>query len=210
MTAAPMNVAGSSPDQVLSATTTSAAISQGEGGIAAGNPVVIGLDLSLTATGVAAMSPRGFATRRLTVEGTGIIRLRRLLAEVERDAENASLVVVEGPSYGSVGAGTHERAGLWWLVRDMLWQHSIPCAVVPPSNLKKYAVGVGGGAKASKDAVLVACARHWPTFEGRNDEADALWLAAMGLDYLTGRSGMPALNRLALKSCSWPTMAAAS
>jgi Holliday junction resolvasome RuvABC endonuclease subunit len=89
----------------------------------------------------------------------------------------------------------------------MLWQQGVPTAIVPPSNLKKYAVGIGGGPKASKDAVLIAAARRWPTFEGRNDEADALWLAAMGLDHLTGRSVVPEVNRLALKSCSWPVAA---
>lgn len=208
MTAAQI-VADSTSDQVLSATTDSPAHGEGEAPSAGENPHVVGLDLSLTATGIAAMTPQGFRTRRVSVEGTGIIRLRRLVAEIERDTEHATLVVIEGPSYGSIGAGTHERAGLWWLVRDMLWQQGVPTAVVPPSNLKKYAVGIGGGPKASKDAVLVAAARRWPAFEGRNDEADALWLAAMGLDHLTATSVVPAAHRIALEGCTWPTVAAA-
>lgn len=190
------------------AATSSGAVSQGEGGTAPENhPLVVGLDLSLTSTGVALMRT-GFRTYRITPEGYGLSRLRLIVDAVREYTDGATLVVVEGPSYGSIGAGTHERAGLWWMVQDSLASASIPCAVVPPSNLKKYAVGVGGGPKASKDAVLVAAARRWPTFDGRNDEADALWLAAMGLDYLTGRTVVSELNRLALKSCSWPAAAA--
>lgn len=173
-------------------------------------PLVAGLDLSLVSTGLALISPSGFRTHRIHVEGNGIVRLRRIAYEVKQHLSGACLVVVEGPSYGSPGRGQHERAGLWWLIQDRLWRHGIACAVVPPANLKKYAVGIGGGPRASKDAVLLAAARRWAEFTGQNDEADALWLAAMGLDHLTGTSNVPSSHRVALTGCAWPTVPAAS
>lgn len=175
------------------------------------HPLVAGLDLSLVSTGLALISPSGFRTHRIRVEGTGIIRLRRIAYDIKQRLSGVALVVVEGPSYASSpGRGQHERAGLWWLVQDRLWRHGIACAVVPPANLKKYAVGVGGGPRASKDAVLLAAARRWPDFNGQNDEADALWLAAMGLDHLTGQACVPTTHRVALAGCTWPTVPAAS
>lgn len=217
----------------MSGLLNSPVVSQGEGEIAGGpgsgadtggpvlaagiggspspaHPLVVGLDLSLVATGVAVMTPSGLRTHRITVEGRGILRLRRIAGEIRTHIRAADLVVVEGPSYGSVGAGTHERAGLWWLVQDRLWRHGIACAVVPPANLKKYAVGAGGGKNASKDKVLLAAARQWPFFTGDNNEADAAWLAQMGLDYLTGHGPVPDRHRASLAGCTWPVVAAAS
>jgi crossover junction endodeoxyribonuclease RuvC len=170
------------------------------------SPLVIGLDLSLVATGLASLTPAYLHTVTIKVKGDGLLRLRRIASQIKDAVADAALVVVEGPSYGSQGRGQHERAGLWWLVADRLWNASVPLAVAPPSSIKKYAVGVGGGPKASKDAVLLAASRRFPTFDGDNNAADATWAAAMGLDHLTGRSPVPAAHRVALKGCTWPTL----
>lgn len=172
---------------------------------------ILGLDLSLTRIGAAHIDPDG----RCTVwaikppASTGHVRLDWLSCEIAghcEDFTSQDLVVVEGPSYGNQGTGRqsghHERAGLWWLVTWRLWCDDIPLAVVPPGTLKKYATGVGN---AGKDAVLLATAKRFPEFNGGNDEADALWLAAMGADHLGSPVvGMPAKHREALDAVKWP------
>lgn len=177
------------------------------------HPLVVGLDLSLVATGVALMRPAGLmSTQTVKVKGDGIVRLRRIVAAISEQvlACRPALVVVEGPSYGSVGRGTHERAGLFWLVMNALWENSTPVGVAPPSNIKKYALGVGGGPRATKDAVLLAASRRFPDFEGDNNAADATFAALMGVDHLTGQSVVPAAHRVALAGCAWPTVPRAS
>lgn len=170
---------------------------------------VLGLDLSLTSTGLAEAWQNGIRTWTIKPRGIGHERLEHLLYEIWKAAweyEGGHLVVVEGPSYGSQSGqkGHHERAGLWWLVTHKLWDCNVCVAVVPPSALKKYATGKGN---AGKDAVLLATARRFPDFDGGNDAADALWLAAMGADHL-GQPivAMPELNRAALKSVEWPAV----
>lgn len=166
--------------------------------------IVLGLDLSLTSTGIAGadwtevLKPK----KNLSFE-----RLRFLRDGVAEYLEifQPDLVVVEGPSYNSTGGHEHERGGCWWLVMERVDWLGIPIGVAPPTNIKKYATGVGGGPKSGKDFVVLSAARHFPWFEGGNDEADALWACAMGYDHLTEPlAKMPAVNRTALEKVAWP------
>lgn len=164
---------------------------------------VIGLDLSLTSTGLATKSSTvAIRPKKLT----GYPRLRFIRDRVRSTVlqTQPDLVVVEGPSYGSVGAGQHERGGLWWMVTEAIEEY-VPIAVAPPANIKKYATGVGGGPRAGKDAVLLAASRRFDWFVGGNDEADALWACALGHDQLgEPLVAMPQENRKALAGVAWP------
>lgn len=161
-------------------------------------PRVIGLDLSLTSTGVAG---NGW-TDRIKTKCRGHMRLDVIVDNILDFVRHADLVVVEGPSYGSTGSSYHELAGLWWLVTHNLWVHGIPFAVAAPGQVKRYATGKGN---ADKDVVIRQVARRFPWFEGGNDEADALILAAMGADQLGHPiAAMPETHRKALKSVEWP------
>lgn len=172
------------------------------------HPLVIGLDLSLRTTGIAHMTPGSVTTDIVTAAGTGLLRLRRLAHYIRNRCEGAALVCIEGPAYHQgVGAGYHERAGLHWLVLDRLWRTNTPVAIIGPSVLKAYATGRGN---SGKDAMILAAARRFPTFAGDNNQADALWLAAIGLDHLTGQTVVPAAHRTKLASVDWPTVARAS
>jgi hypothetical protein len=95
---------------------------------------VIGLDLSLTATGIAAYGWTDTITpaRKLS----GVERIADIANQIGAHlgaAELVDLVVVEGPSYGSQAGqqGHHERAGLWWHVAYQLWRRDIDIAVAP-------------------------------------------------------------------------------
>lgn len=167
-------------------------------------PKVLGLDLSMTSTGVA--SSIGWVNCIATKPAqfpTTFDRLRHIRAEVLLHVRGASLVVVEQLAIGSQTGQHLTRAGLWHLVMEAIDAADIPWASVTTQQLKKYATGKGN---ASKDATLLAVARRWPHWDiTGNDEADALTLAAMGSDHL-GRplADMPQVNREALDKVRWP------
>jgi crossover junction endodeoxyribonuclease RuvC len=170
---------------------------------------IIGLDLSLTATGVA--DSHG-APQLIKPRTKGHERLEQIAGAVDSIvlvgntmSDTADLVVVEGPSFGSEGSAYHQLAGLWWLITHNLWTARIPYAVVSPQARAKYATGKGN---AGKDAVLAAVVRRFPALEvNDNNVADAVVLMAMGCD----RAGvplvdMPAVNREALAKVDWPPL----
>jgi crossover junction endodeoxyribonuclease RuvC len=151
---------------------------------------VVGLDLSLTSTGVAVATPDGAITDRITTKpvpnATLTDRADRLqgIARgiVSGYTSGADLVLIEGPSYGSTTPHQHDRAGLWWLVVARLMSTLVPVVEVPPSTRMRYATGRGN---ASKDDVLSAVIRRYPHIDvNGNDEADSLILAAMGARHL--------------------------
>ncbi len=168
---------------------------------------IYGLDLSLTSTGVA--SAVGWAESiRPPAKLRGHARMAAILAGITDLVVQPDLVVVEGPSYGNQGAqrqaGHHERAGLWWLVTHNLWTRGVRVAVAPPASVKKYATGKGN---AAKDEVMVAVCRRFPWFDGNNDCADAVILAALGADHLgVPMVPMPAAHRVAMDGVAWPDL----
>jgi crossover junction endodeoxyribonuclease RuvC len=183
---------------------------------------VAGLDLSLTASGYALItdpdkavpmwwtSTHGSTPPAQRVWVTVHERIHALAHQLLHavDFADPDLVVMEGPSLGSTGAGTFDRSGLWWLVYDGLLGQGRAVAVVPPSNVKTYGTGKGGGADASKDAVLLAAARRYTSAPIRNNnEADALLLAAMGCRWLGApvEKSLPQTHTKALTKCQWPT-----
>ena len=175
-------------------------------------PRVFALDLSLTSTGAAYALDGEVHTGIIRSVSDGPIvtdqhaRLRGIVKGIWGFLDTwgtPELAVVEGPSYGSKGAGTWDRAGLWWLVMDSLISNRIPVAIVPPSCRARYATGKGN---ADKDLVLAETVRRFDRIL-RNDEADALVLAAMGCDHLGHPLvAMPAANRTALVKVAWPEL----
>jgi Holliday junction resolvasome RuvABC endonuclease subunit len=173
---------------------------------------VVGLDLSLTSTGVAGTTCGDVWTARIRPPAklTGHDRLNYIRRTIlDFYLPGVALVVVEGPSLRSPGKYAHESAGLWWLVTHSLWRAKTPTAIVPPNNRAQYATGLGD---ANKREVIASVAELFPWFNvgrrpGLADEADALVLAAMGCDW-AGEPlvVVPAKHRAALDGCVWPTL----
>ncbi|MGP8302023.1 hypothetical protein ACTPOK_29710 [Streptomyces inhibens] len=180
-------------------------------------PRVIGLDLSLTSTGVAgtdwakALRPG----RRRSHE-----RMDWLCEHIRVGVEEADLVVVEGAAYAQGGqAGHHELAGLWWLVTQYLWRHRIPYAVANPHHRTIYATGRANPvqhlprkerSRVAKGMVRSAAVERYGVEcegPGRYDQADATVLAAMGLDWLGYPTvPVPDTHRRALEAVRWPDL----
>lgn len=148
---------------------------------------IVGIDLSLTSTGIAVAEDGEFRVQRVTSKGTANDTLRQrhsrlslLTSRVTEATRLADLVVIEQPAYSQSGGSHHDRSGVWWLVLDgVINQVGADVVEVPPTTLKKYASGKGN---ASKDDMLTAVIRRYPHIEfSGNDEADAVALMAMGL-----------------------------
>ena len=165
-------------------------------------PTVVGLDLSLTGTGIAGWEQADVIRSR----DTGHARLAVLLSHIGAACHGADLVVVEGPAFGAKGSAYHQLAGLWWLVAHQLFTQGIPYAVVSPAAVKQYATSKGN---AGKDMVLANVVRRFPQVEvNDNNAADALVLAAMGYDHLgCPMVTMPQSHRGALDKVEWPDIA---
>lgn len=169
-------------------------------------PKVLGIDLSLTGTGLSD------GTWCETIRTTGrrgdsyplrLARIARITDAVMDHARHVELAVIEGPALRSVDGHVWDRAGLWWQVVRRLHAADVHVAVVPPTVRAKYATGNGS---ASKDSVLLAAARRWPAAAPENNnEADALILACMGLDWLgCPPVPMPKAHRVVLDRVAWP------
>lgn len=180
---------------------------------------VLGVDPSLTATGLAVVTdaepgtfgPFGLAVRTgrvNTLGARGHQRLDLITSEVRSKARDADLVVIEGLAYNARDTD-RAGAGLWWILTHNLWRLRVPVAIVPPTNRAKYATGKGN---APKDAVLLACERRYGGAGGvaivDNNEADALVLAAMGARALERpvEDSLPQLNLAAMAGVTWPEL----
>ena len=169
-------------------------------------PLVIGLDLSLTCTGVAGAGWSDI----IHTKRRGDDRLHYLATAIGDMIKRADLVVMEGPSFGhGAMAGHEELAGLRILVRQYCFRHRIPYGVVPPSCLKLYAAGRGNATKGEVRSGVADRYGHHTEGVGRYDQADAYTAMAMGLHHL-GHPLAPAPDRAVavLDKCAWPQVVA--
>lgn len=177
---------------------------------------VVGVDLSLTATGVAVITP-AYAHVTTHVIRSGALPERMDLAARDARAESivsrlwlhlprpVDLLVIESPAFSRTTGSQHDRSGLWWrVVHKALHDQSVRGVVeVGASARARYATGKGN---AGKDAVLAATVRRYPQVdvEGNND-ADALVLAAMGARALGHPiDSVPLTHLTAMQSPAWP------
>lgn len=169
-------------------------------------PLVIGLDLSLTCTGIAGAGWSDI----VRTKKRGDDRLHHLVTVVGDFIKNADMVVMEGPSFGHGALAGHEDlAGLRVLVRQYCYRHRIPYGVVPPSSLKMFATTRGNAAKGEVRTAVAERYGHHTEGVGRYDQADAYTAMAMGLHHL-GHPLADAPERAlrALDGCAWPELVA--
>jgi Holliday junction resolvasome RuvABC endonuclease subunit len=174
-------------------------------------PRVVGLDLSITATGIAFRDGSTATVRTREEDGD-----RRLL-----DVEQHVRVAVGDPD---IGLGplpdlvvledlpTHARAAgitgmVHGVVRAMLLDLGVPYVLLTPATLKAFATGSGTADKtAMAITALKRADREFPGDKGGN-ECDAWWLRAAGLDRLGHPLfPLPAAQRARLGKPHWPDL----
>lgn len=175
---------------------------------------IVGIDPSLTSTGIATKNIDGTISRE-RVRSTGKKtdtwdmrnnRIQTLATKIASHAPALSLVVMESPSYGSISTSAHDRSGLWWAIYQKLQDRE--CDIIPatPAQRMMYATGKGGGKDAGKDMVLAQAIRRYPQIDiTGNDIADAVIFLAIGcrlngqpLEDSLPQSHINALNKLSL------------
>lgn len=145
---------------------------------------VVGLDLSITATGIC-----GRYADTWTVGGKADLGDRRLSLIVD-SIVNAigidgwvakhTLVVVEGLAIHGPG-GAMAAAQLMGAVKVALMGTGTSYVEVPPSTLKKFATGKGN---AGKPEMAVALYKRAGLELANDNEVDAWWLRAAGMQTL--------------------------
>jgi crossover junction endodeoxyribonuclease RuvC len=163
---------------------------------------IVGVDLSLTATGIACECGTWVVKTPLR----GPARLHAIASVVfEHAAETGrAVVVMEGYAFARPNQA-HQLGELGGVVKTELWKGGIEAVSVPPKLLKKFATNSGN---AAKDEMLAAAIRRFDFGGSENNEADAYLLRVMGMlhyDLLTGR-WPAAYMREAVGKVSWPEM----
>lgn len=138
---------------------------------------VIGLDLSLTASGVCLPSRQLLTIKPEGVGDARFVHIERALTYYVHSAK-PDVAVIEAPLQSNRGGFdiTVALVGVGVIARLVLARYKVPYAYIHGATLKKYATG---GGRADKQAMIDA-ARDLGADPGDDNQADALWLWAAG------------------------------
>ncbi len=167
------------------------------------NPKVIGLDLSLTSTGIALTNGTTVVIKGAADLGDWrLCRIRDAVAHTI-DTDKPDLAVIEDlPTHGKAAGLTGMVHGA---VRSLLIEREVPYALIAPATLKAFATGKGSGDKTPM--AIAALKRAGREFEGDKggDQCDAWWLRAAGLQWLgVPEFELPAAQVARLDKAKWP------
>lgn len=137
---------------------------------------VIGLDLSLTATGIATTTHLG----TLTPAVKGVARIHWIRGQIVTQCKGARLVVLEDIFAGPNRQTTIQLAMVHGAVRVALYSQRVPFIVVTPQTVKTYALGKGSGHNTTKLDVVKAAMNRGGIDPDDDNQADAWWLRAIG------------------------------
>lgn len=194
--------------------------------------VVVGIDASLTKTGIGVVASDGTAVGKHLTHDRPVEKAKRarygmtdtptLLErrdcivraanQVANNALSATLAVVYDPTGSalSMGAARQDGPGYWWEVVAGLLKQNIPVARVMDKSVRKAITGSGehGSREANKVATALAVRKLYPTVDIASDDvADALAAAHLGAVALGWK--VPTLARHHdVKWSEWPTFPA--
>lgn len=170
-------------------------------------PLVVGLDLSITATGICNHLGECDASKGASKRGdyrlVDIVHLVRQHCNIsdELTQRGPDLVVIEDLPTHAHGAGI--TGMVHGAVRAELLRAEDPYVLVPPATLKKFATGKGN---ASKPEMAVALYKRTGIELADDNQCDAWWLRAAGLHALGHPLfDLPAAQVAALDKVAWPT-----
>lgn len=163
---------------------------------------VMGIDPSLTSTGLVTLSPNGdYESNAIQPTERGMERLTEI-REAVWDAADAwfdfpQLVAIEGYAFGARGAAMFSLGELGGVLRWSLHSWHIPYIDVPPSQVKKFATGKGN---SKKDEIMLAVYKRWGVEFKTSDEADAYVLARIALALTEGDDKLTEFQREVVKA----------
>ncbi len=184
--------------------------------------LVVGLDLSLTATGIAAIAVADgqLSTAVHTSPAPNddrldchVLRHRGLVDGVVGQvvAADPALVVIEGLAFSvsSKDSSLTRRGFVWWAVIEGLCAAGVPLIQAAPTQIKQIATGKGNASKEQMVAAYVSAWPDAPVDRHVRDRADAAFAAALGAAWLGGVPlpfKVTVQRRKALKRLAEPTL----
>ena len=164
----------------------------------ANNYTVVGIDQSLTGTGLALLlndkvilppeAPR-YHTTKIKPTVRGVHRLMYIEEVVNRwIPSDTDLVLMEGYAFAAHGQafGLGECGGI---IKRCVHLKDKRLIVVAPGTLKKYVTGSGA---AKKNVMLLQAYKKFGVSFDEDDECDAYCLARLGAEYLAVEAGATA------------------
>lgn len=153
--------------------------------------VYVGIDQSMTSTGVAVLEDGVISVYRIktdTKDGSSYARisfiwktLKRLLKENHAKFDQEFVFCIEGYSMGSKGSRVYTLGELGGYLRlQLLRTYKTPLLEVPPSTFKKFFTGHGG---ADKSKVVETLRDKYQLIITNHDEADAAGLCISAYKY---------------------------
>lgn len=163
---------------------------------------IVGLDLSLTSTGVA-MDDGTFV---IASKEKGDARLDDISIRIisALAPHYGRYVVIEGYAFAKRTTHAFSQGELGGIVKRNLREYQIPYVLVPPTVRAKFATGRGNAGKSEVVSAISAKLGQVFVGGGADDEVDAWVLREMGLQHF-GLSDLkwPAKNMEALEKVEW-------
>ena len=145
----------------------------------------LGLDLSLTASGVVLIHEAGEIVKQEVVKSkpvgkkpidelNRILGIRdRIMAIVEHDSHRSLIKMscIEAPAYMAKGTSLVQLGALSFFVREALMTRGIPFLLVAPTSAKKHLTGSG---KGDKNIILMETYKRYGGVIMNDNVADAL------------------------------------
>lgn len=166
----------------------------------------IGLDLSLTSTGVSVDG----VTSSIRMTSRGVRRLMEIRDEIMGIVSQRGIdcAAIEHYSYASRNSQAHSIGELGGVVRLALYDARVPFVEIPPTCRAKFATGKGNARKLEVVSAISAVTGVAWTGGDRSDRCDA-WVLEEMLRYHLGASERiwAKANTDALKKVDWSPLA---
>lgn len=160
--------------------------------------ISVGIDLSLTGTGVVILEDGKLMEQKLikskpTANGTPkdeVKRIQKIVEEVQDSIiyhkGKIQVAVIEGLAFMVRNAtALVQLSALNYMTRAMLMEYDIPFIIVAPTSLKKFITGNGA---AKKDVMLIETYKRYGVTLLDDNVCDAYGLAQVGLALFGGNS----------------------
>lgn len=150
----------------------------------------IGLDPSLTGTGIICLNEKGELEDEQLIKSPASMdiedRLKTInniiqtLLDKYQDKKHKLFINIEGLSYQSTGDSFTQLAGLHYFIRINLYKKfDLEYMIIAPKTLKKFVTGNGN---SKKELMLLEVYKHWGVSFKDHNLADAYGLARMSYE----------------------------
>lgn len=164
--------------------------------------ISLGLDLSLTGTGVIILEGGKIVKQHLIKSKpvgdlplNELIRIRKIIYEIESVLleKLPTVAVIEGLAFMVRNAtALVQLSALNYMTRELLHKYGVPFVIVAPTSLKKFITGSGG---SKKDVMLMETYKRYGVTILDDNENDAFGLAKIGEEMFGKQDKLPVFQQ---------------